>query len=213
MTNLIAYNNDGLEIYIDDKTGESFASISSYARMAGLTQQAISKRVRSHNSEDTKKAEIKTGVGCRYTTLLTENIIAEWIIKDNPTIAVQFLKLGIRKFMYSLAGYSQPQPQAQVTAPQQVAKALPSEYDLKFKNIRDRKNAATKDIHELQVQIDELKGIWESLDAEEDTLVIDKHRAIADDVIRRREKVAGRQTRTKEETDAMFAKAWGFEDK
>ncbi|MEH1783253.1 MAG: hypothetical protein V7L26_30020 [Nostoc sp.] len=181
--------------------------------MSSKAVSTISERTKGVRLEGIKTAKIQTTGGVKDVRLLGEEIIAEWIIKDNPTIAVQFLKLGIRKFMHSLAGYSQPQPQAQVTTPQQVAKALPSEYDLKLKNIRDRKNAATKDIHELQVQIDELKGIWESLDAEEDTLVIDKHRAIADDVIRRREKVAGRKVRTKEETDAMFAKVWGFEDK
>ncbi|MEH1787525.1 MAG: hypothetical protein V7L23_18610 [Nostoc sp.] len=208
MTNLIAYNNDGLEIYIDEVTGEAFASIRSYSRMSGKAISTISGRVKGVHLLEIKTAEIKTSGGLQGVRLITEDIIAEWILKDNPTVAVQFLKLGIRKFMHTLAGYSQPQ--AQVTPPQ-AAKALPTEYELKLKNIRDRKNAATKDIHELQVQIDELKAIWESLDAEEDTLVVEKHRAIADDVIKRREKIESRKVRTKAETDAMFAKAWGFE--
>jgi hypothetical protein len=109
MTNLVAYNNDGLEIYIDNITSEAFASISSYARMSGLSKQAISNRVRSVNLEVVKSAEIKTSAGVRSVNLLTEDIIAEWIIKDNPDVAAQFLKLGIRKFMHTLAGYSQAQ--------------------------------------------------------------------------------------------------------
>lgn len=109
MANLIAYNNDGLEIYIDKVTGETFASISSYARMSGLSKQAISNRSKTVNSQYSKRAEIVTTTGNKTVNLLTEDIVAEWIIKDNPTIAVQFLKLGIRKFMHTLAGYSQPQ--------------------------------------------------------------------------------------------------------
>ncbi|OYE02131.1 hypothetical protein [Nostoc sp. 'Peltigera membranacea cyanobiont' 232] len=109
MTNLVAYNNDGLEIYIDNITGEAFASISSYARMSGLSQQAISKRVKAHNFKEIKTAEIQTRGGTQAHNLLTESIIAEWIIRDNPDVAIQFAKLGIRKFMHTLAGYSQVQ--------------------------------------------------------------------------------------------------------
>ncbi|MCW5315615.1 hypothetical protein GTQ43_20905 [Nostoc sp. KVJ3] len=109
MTNLVAYNNDGLEIYIDNISGEAFASISSYARMSGLSQQAISKRVKAHNFKEMKTAEIQTRGGTQAHNLLTEDIIADWIVRDNPDVAAQFLKLGIRKFMHTLAGYSQAQ--------------------------------------------------------------------------------------------------------
>ncbi|MEH1790080.1 MAG: hypothetical protein V7L23_32070 [Nostoc sp.] len=106
MTNLVAYNNDGLEIYIDKGTSEAFASISSYARMSGLSKPAISNRVKGVTLNSLRKAEIQTRGGLQGVNLLTEDIISEWIIKDNPTVATQFLKLGIRKFMHTLAGYT-----------------------------------------------------------------------------------------------------------
>jgi len=38
MSNLTRYTNDGIEVYIDTNTGESFCSVLGYARMAGLSR-------------------------------------------------------------------------------------------------------------------------------------------------------------------------------
>lgn len=47
MSNLVAYVNDGIEIYVDQETGESFASVSGYARMSGKAPQRISDRLKT----------------------------------------------------------------------------------------------------------------------------------------------------------------------
>lgn len=46
MTNLIRFDNDGLELVIDTNTGEASATISGYARMVGLTKHAVEKRIK-----------------------------------------------------------------------------------------------------------------------------------------------------------------------
>jgi len=103
MTNLTRFDKDGIEILIDTQTGESFASISGYARMANISKQAISKRC-TVNQSVLKTAEIDTTSGIRTVNLITEDTICEWIIKDNPFMASQLLKLGVRMFLHQLAG-------------------------------------------------------------------------------------------------------------
>jgi hypothetical protein len=44
MSNLTRFDRDGIEIIIDLNTGESFASISGYARMSGKAMSTISER-------------------------------------------------------------------------------------------------------------------------------------------------------------------------
>lgn len=106
MSNLTAFNQDGIEIYIDNTTGESFASISGYARMSGLTRQAISKRVNSAATKEAlKQLEVPTGNGFRTATVISENLIVEWLIDDNSQLAKKMLKLGVRVFLHQLAGF------------------------------------------------------------------------------------------------------------
>jgi hypothetical protein len=99
------FDKDGIELIIDTATGESFASISGYARMSGLTQQAISKRLKVGNFESIKTAEILTTTGLKTHNLIPESIIVQWLPKDNPTLASQIMQLGVRVFMHKLAGY------------------------------------------------------------------------------------------------------------
>jgi phage antirepressor YoqD-like protein len=105
MSNLQRYDNDGLELVIDTATGESFASISGYARMANLDKSTISRRLCVDTQEE-KRAEINTPAGIRAVALISENLIAEWLPKDNPKLATQMIKLGVRMFLHKLAGYS-----------------------------------------------------------------------------------------------------------
>jgi hypothetical protein len=111
-------SDQGIEVIIDQQTGESFCSVSGYARMSGLSQPAITKRVKKlDNSNATKTAEIDTGYGVKVHNLITEEQVSDWIVDDNPAMAKQLLKAGVRVFLHKLAGYKvtseavQPQPQ------------------------------------------------------------------------------------------------------
>jgi len=101
--------DEGIEIVIDTKTGEAFASIRGYARMSGKPRSTIQSRVdrleKGGRISPSKTAEVLTPGGIQGVRLLDEDTIAEWIAEDNPQIATQLLKLGVRGFLHKLAGY------------------------------------------------------------------------------------------------------------
>ena len=99
------FDKDGIELIIDTQTGESFASISGYARMSGKAQSTISGRLGTHRNEALKTAEILTTTGLKTVRLISEDLICKWLPKDNPELASQVLKLGVRLFLHTLAGF------------------------------------------------------------------------------------------------------------
>lgn len=111
MANLQAYVNDGIEIYVDNETGESFASVRGYARMAKRDPSAIRQRLNRGGEEtSTKTAEIHTTKGLQVGRLIGERLICQWLPKDNPELADKLMLLGVRKFLHTLAGYEHKQP-------------------------------------------------------------------------------------------------------
>ena len=81
---------DGIEILINTETGESFCSVRGYARMSGKDQSTISRRLASANADRgvaggaLKTAEVLTAGGIQTVVLVDEDLIAEWLPKDNP---------------------------------------------------------------------------------------------------------------------------------
>lgn len=127
MSNLSAFNNDGLEILINTDTGESFCSVSGYARMSGKDKSTISRRLGNVAIQLQKTAEIQTPKGLRTVAVVSEDLISEWIVDDNPTIAKQLLKAGVRVFLHKAAGYqiesSAVTPQSGITADTVISNA------------------------------------------------------------------------------------------
>lgn len=107
MLSLQRFEQDGIEILIDSVTGESFASVSSYARMSGKDKSVISRRLKTVALDDQKTAEIETVSGVKTVALIPESLIAEWLPKDNPEMASKLMLLGVRMFLYEIAGYNQ----------------------------------------------------------------------------------------------------------
>ena len=125
MSSLTSFkSSDGIEIFVDFTTNETFASISGYARMSGKSQSTISERVQKvHRKDLLKDAEILTPKGIKIHRLLTEDLITDWLPIDNPEITKKFLKLGIRSFLHKLAGYTPNE----VKEADQIALVLPSQ--------------------------------------------------------------------------------------
>jgi hypothetical protein len=73
--------------------------------MANKDRSVIQKRCSGCAKNEIKQAEIQTEGGLQGCALITEDLICEWLPKDNPFVATQLLKLGIRMFLYNLAGY------------------------------------------------------------------------------------------------------------
>lgn len=123
MSNLSVFkSNDGIEVIIDQRTGESFCSVSGYARMSGKDKGTISRRLKTVAVNGVKTDEIQTVTGLKTVALIDEDLITDWIVDDNPSMAKQLLKAGVRIFLHKLAGYKvsseavQPQPQPQTPA-------------------------------------------------------------------------------------------------
>ena len=105
LTNLQTFNKDGLELIINTETGESFASVSGYARISGKDKSTISRRLESVAESLVNKAEIETVKGFQSVALISEDLIVTWLPKDNPEMATKMMKAGVRMFLHTLAGY------------------------------------------------------------------------------------------------------------
>lgn len=122
MTDLVHYTKDGIEVYVDNNTGETFASVNGYSRMSGVPEQTV--RDRMARNYLTKTAEVPTAQGLRMARVITEDAIVEWLPDDNPTVARQMLRLGIRKYMHTIAGYKHKQTKPLAALPQDYIQAL-----------------------------------------------------------------------------------------
>lgn len=105
---IVPFNQNGIEVYIDTTTGESFCSVRGYARMSGMAQSTISSRVSRLKGE--RKAVLKTSKsltagGFQGVRLICEDLIIEWLPKDNPEVATKMMKAGVRVFLHRAAGY------------------------------------------------------------------------------------------------------------
>ena len=109
MTNssLQRFDQDGIELIIDTQTGESFASQAGYARMSGVDYSTIRKRVErlGVTLEPLKRSQIETVDGFRAVTLIPEDLICQWLIKDNHKLALKVMQLGVRLFLHTIAGF------------------------------------------------------------------------------------------------------------
>ena len=108
---LTQFENDGIEIYIDANSGESFTSVSGYARLSGKNKSTILRRLKKAlQGVGVKTVQVQTQGGLQGVSLINEDLISEWLPKDNPKMCKEFIKLGVRKFNYLLAGYKEPEP-------------------------------------------------------------------------------------------------------
>lgn len=102
MNSLARFDNNGIELIINTSTGESFASVSGYARLSGKSKSTISERF---GKLELKYAEILTTTGFKTVRLIPEDLIVEWLPKDNPEMATQLMRLGVRVYLHTLAGF------------------------------------------------------------------------------------------------------------
>lgn len=81
---------DGIELVIDTRTGESFATQSGYARMSGKSKSTISERIsRGVRLGDVKEGEIQTAGGLQKITLIPVKDVIDWLLTDYHQTPVQ----------------------------------------------------------------------------------------------------------------------------
>lgn len=104
MDNLTQFHQDGLEIFIDTQSGESFASQRGLARMCNKGESTV-RAWRTAQNIETKEAQIPTSTGLKTVLLYDEETILEALAKYNPQRLKQCAQAGIRVLMHKLAGY------------------------------------------------------------------------------------------------------------
>lgn len=106
MSSIVRFDGENdVEIFINTLTGESFCSVKGYARMSGRDKGTISRRLQGVASSTEKTAEVPTGGGIQGVALIDENLIVEWLPRDNPAAASALLRLGVRMGLHKMAGY------------------------------------------------------------------------------------------------------------
>ena len=102
-SNLVRFDRGGLELVIDQATGECFASMSAAARMCGCEVTQIRRLI--GDTKSLKAAIVKTLNGDREAQLLSEDQLRECLAKYNPSLLVQCSGAGLRVYLHKLAGF------------------------------------------------------------------------------------------------------------
>lgn len=76
------FDHDGIELIINTETGESFASISGYARMSGKIASTISRRLKVVDSGVLNHTQIQTASGLQQSRLIPINIVTSMLLSD-----------------------------------------------------------------------------------------------------------------------------------
>lgn len=116
MTVLKQYKSEefgGLEIVIDDDTGEVFASQRAIARLIDKHNEYVRRYANTYFEGDTNSsvltAEVLTAGGLQRDTLYDETFILSIIAKYKPDLLLKLAQTGLRLFFHKLAGYSDEQ--------------------------------------------------------------------------------------------------------
>jgi hypothetical protein len=105
-TSLARYDNDGLELIVDQSNGTVFASQSALARMCGVRLKTIREwRNKGVSQINVISAQVQTAGGMQGVSLFDEDAIFEAFNEYNPSLLIQCAKIGLRMYLHGLAGY------------------------------------------------------------------------------------------------------------
>ena len=104
MDNLARFDSDGIEIFVNEKTGESFASLRALARMTSKAASTIQRFALLRNFE-LHNTQADTAGGIQAVALFSEDQIIEVLEQYDTNRLKQFAKLGIRTALQQIAGY------------------------------------------------------------------------------------------------------------
>jgi hypothetical protein len=92
---LTRFDQDGLELFIDENTGRAFASIRATARMCGVQPSTISRWVQGVAEIKVKEAEIQAASGNQRATLIPGEILLKVLLAKNPPMAKKLLETKV----------------------------------------------------------------------------------------------------------------------
>lgn len=102
---LTRYDQNDLELIINQETGEVFASQSALARMVERNESTIRDWLTSRNIQG-EEAEILTSTGLKTSRLLNEDTIHQAFAKYKHELLIPCSKAGIRVYLHGLAGFA-----------------------------------------------------------------------------------------------------------
>ena len=167
MSNLARFETkSGIELVIDQQTGEAFATVSGYARMSGKNKSTISRRMKTVAEKARKTTEIQTTQGLRTVALIPAELVFEWTMKDKPELAKEMGACGATVYLHHLAGYKiESKPDLAPQTPQtylEALKALVAAEEEK-ERLRRETEALSEENKELMGEVEELAEVCDEL--------------------------------------------------
>ncbi len=105
-TSLARYDNDGLELIVDQSNGAVFATQRALARMCQRNESTIRDWYkRTARQINVISAQVQSERGVQGARLFDEDAIFEAFKEYNPDLLVQCAKAGLRMYLHGLAGY------------------------------------------------------------------------------------------------------------
>lgn len=155
---------DGIELVIDIVSGESFATISGYARMSSKAKSTISERLVAVREEEVKTAELVTAQGLRTVRLIPGKLARTWLVKDNPQLLEAISEAGWTTYCHISAGFKisstaiAPPPTPVITTPTTYIEALEAllASEKAKELLRIENEQLIEEVEELSETVDEL---------------------------------------------------------
>jgi hypothetical protein len=94
-------------LYIDNNTGDVFASTNSLARLIGTPESTLRKFLSFGDRANSYTETVQTNIqqGGKQSRLWNEDGILEAIEQYKPSLSVSFRKCGLRVFLHGMAGF------------------------------------------------------------------------------------------------------------
>lgn len=132
--------DDGIELVINQETGETFATLAGYSRMSGVNYATV--RNRYQRLGNILKVKLSTKYGNQTVSLINEDLIADWLCKDNPKLAKKYYrkKLEIQLNQPFENGIRIKQLEKENKDLMEIIKKLTEINNTLIKNITDKKS-------------------------------------------------------------------------
>lgn len=93
MNILKKFENRGIELAVNTETKQSFMSLRAYSRLSGKPNSTIQNRASKSKSIDPRiiYADMYINNAWQNIRAIPEDVVIEWLIKDNPILINQFI--------------------------------------------------------------------------------------------------------------------------
>jgi hypothetical protein len=105
--NLVKYEQNGLEFWVDESTSLAYAHLSGIARMLGMapTNGTLRRRLELLPKSEVKTAEIHTSNGIKLVPLYPSSVVFRLALEFNSELAEAMGNCGANVYMLGQAGY------------------------------------------------------------------------------------------------------------